>query len=140
VDVFYVQDLTGTKLTRKSKLTAIYETLKSVLNNPSLAVQATPHKAVAHKATPYKAKVNKTTAHKATVNKAKPDKTAPRETKSRKKSANGSARTRPSTKKLADKTAPLTARGARDARRQPGNKRASNQRTDTNRVDRGRVP
>ncbi|MDD9798682.1 MAG: [protein-PII] uridylyltransferase [Alphaproteobacteria bacterium] len=145
VDVFYVQDLTGAKLTRKSKLTAIYETLKSVLNNPSLAVQATPHKAVAHKATPYKAKVNKTTAHKATVNKTKPDKTAPRETKSRKKRANGSARTRLSTKKLADKTAPRNARDARDARKHTGNKRASNKRadnkrTDNKRVGRGRVP
>jgi len=40
VDVFYVQDLTGAKLTRKSKLTAIHETLESVLNNPYLAVKA----------------------------------------------------------------------------------------------------
>ena len=81
VDVFYVQDLTGTKLTRKSKLTAIYETLKSVLNNPYLAVKAPLHK---------------TPARKTAMNKAKPHKIAPRETKSRKKRAKHPTRKRAS--------------------------------------------
>ena len=35
VDVFYVQDLTGEKITRKSKLTAIMDGLQMVLANQS---------------------------------------------------------------------------------------------------------
>ena len=44
VDVFYVQDLTGEKIKRKSKLTAIMEGLEMVLANQSKPKRAKPAK------------------------------------------------------------------------------------------------